>query len=263
VGLSGLQDRRITNLSGGQAQRAALARAMVKRPAVLLLDEPLGALDLRLRRQMQDELARLKGNTGTTFVHVTHDQEEACAIADRIAVMDRGCVIQVDTPMALFSSPRTSYVAEFIDAGTIVRGASERRGDVIELTNEGICVKGPAPSWLNGSGSVAAVLAPQRINVEVLPAEASPEAAGADRAHGEVQRVVFTGSLFDVYVRVRDDLEVRAALSLGEVGRLGDALAPGTLVNLSWSPDDVIFVEDVDPVIDEPMAEQTQPVPVS
>jgi hypothetical protein len=78
-----------------------------------------------------------------------------------------------------------------------------------------------------------------------------------------VQRVVFTGSLFDVYVRVRDDLEVRAALSLGEVGRLGDALAPGTLVNLSWSPDDVIFVEDVDPVIDEPMAEQTQPVPVS
>jgi membrane-associated protease RseP (regulator of RpoE activity) len=103
-------------------QRVVLARALVKRPAVLLLDEALGALDLRVRRQMQDGLVRIKRSTGTTLVHVTHDQEEACAIADRIAVMKDGLIAQVDTPEALCRAPRSSYVAGFIDAGTIVRG---------------------------------------------------------------------------------------------------------------------------------------------
>ena len=113
VGLSGMERRRIAELSGGQQQRVALARALVKRPAVLLLDEPLGALDLKVRRQMQDELVRIKQSTGTTLIHVTHDQEEACAIADRIAVMKDGMIVQVDTPEALYRAPRNCYVAEF------------------------------------------------------------------------------------------------------------------------------------------------------
>jgi ABC-type Fe3+/spermidine/putrescine transport system ATPase subunit len=241
VGLPGMEKRRVTELSGGQAQRAALARAIVKRPVVLLLDEPLGALDLRLRRQMQDELARLKGSIGTTFVHVTHDQEEACAIADRVAVMDRGQVVQVDTPVALFRSPRTSYVANFIDAGTIVRGRSERNGDVIEVAGSGLSVRGPAPGWLNGTKSVAAVLPPDGIRVD-LASGGTPQAGSVE---GEVQRVVFTGSRFEAFVQVQDDLEVRSALTAADAARLGDALAPGARVAMSWSPEDVMFVEDV------------------
>ena len=128
VGLSGMERRRISELSGGQQQRVALARALVKRPAVLLLDEPLGALDLKVRRQMQDELVRIKQSTGTTLIHVTHDQEEACAIADRIAVMKDGMIVQIDTPEALYRAPRNCYVAGFIDAGTIVRGRNIRDG---------------------------------------------------------------------------------------------------------------------------------------
>jgi ABC-type Fe3+/spermidine/putrescine transport system ATPase subunit len=245
VGLPGMEKRRVTELSGGQAQRAALARAIVKRPVVLLLDEPLGALDLRLRRQMQDELARLKGSIGTTFVHVTHDQEEACAIADRVAVMDRGRVVQVDSPVALFRSPRTSYVANFIDAGTIVRGTSERRGDVIEIGGSGMTVKGTAPGWLNGTRSIAAVLPPDRVRLGLALSSGAVGLAEPDTAHGEVQRVVFTGSLFEVYVRVREDLEVRSTLTVSEAGQLGDALTPGTRLDMSWSPNDVMFVEDV------------------
>jgi ABC-type Fe3+/spermidine/putrescine transport system ATPase subunit len=245
VGLPGMEKRRVTELSGGQAQRAALARAIVKQPVVLLLDEPLGALDLRLRRQMQDELARLKGSIGTTFVHVTHDQEEACAIADRVAVMDRGMVVQVDSPLALFRSPRTSYVANFIDAGTIVRGTSERRGDVIEIAGSGISVRGAAPGWLNGTQSVAAVLPPDRVRVDMSSAADASGSTEPGVVKGEVQRVVFTGLRFEVYVQVRDDLEVRSALSAGDAARLGDGLAPGALVAMSWSPEDVMFVEDV------------------
>jgi ABC-type Fe3+/spermidine/putrescine transport system ATPase subunit len=114
VGLAGMERRLISELSGGQQQRVALARALVKRPTVLLLDEPLGALELKVRRQMQDELVRIKRSTGTTLIHVTHDQEEACAIADRIAVMKAGMIAQVDTPEALYRAPRSSYVAAFI-----------------------------------------------------------------------------------------------------------------------------------------------------
>jgi ABC-type Fe3+/spermidine/putrescine transport system ATPase subunit len=245
VGLPGMEKRRVTELSGGQAQRAALARAIVKQPVVLLLDEPLGALDLRLRRQMQDELARLKGSIGTTFVHVTHDQEEACAIADRVAVMDRGRVVQVDSPLALFRSPRTSYVANFIDAGTIVRGTSERRGDVIEIAGSGISVRGAAPGWLNGAQSVAAVLPPDRVRVDLSSSADEGGSTEPGVVKGEIQRVVFTGLRFEVFVRVRDDLEVRSALSAGDAARLGDALAPGAHVAMSWSPEDVMFVEDV------------------
>ena len=248
VGLPGMQKRRVTEISGGQAQRAALARAIVKRPEVLLLDEPLGALDLKLRRQMQQELVRLKRTMGTTFVHVTHDQEEACAIADRIAVIDRGRVVQVDTPLSLFREPRSSYVASFIAAGTVVRGDSKRSGDVIEVSAEGICVRGPAPGWLNGNQAAAAVLAPDRIQLSLASPGTNPEQVRPGLTHGTVERVVFTGSVFEVHVRVREDLELRVAQTVHNVAGFGDALAPGATVSLTWSPDDVIIVEDVDDV---------------
>src|SRR5919198_5094346 len=145
VGLEEKARRRINELSGGQQQRAALARAIVKNPAVLLLDEPFGALDLKLRRQMQDEIVQLKRSMRTTFVHVTHDQEEACAIADRIAVMQEGKIVQVDSPLELYRSPQTTYVAEFIDAGTIIRGDVHRSDRYVEISRDDVVVRAPRP----------------------------------------------------------------------------------------------------------------------
>src|SRR5262249_20796827 len=148
VGLAGMERRRISELSGGQQQRVALARALVKRPAVLLLDEPLGALDLKVRRQMQDELVRIMQSTGTTLIHVTHDLEGACAISDRIAVMKDGMIAQVGTPEALYRPPRNCYVASFIDAGTIVRGRNSRQGAFVEVSHPDMALRGQMPPYL-------------------------------------------------------------------------------------------------------------------
>ena len=140
VRLDGYEDRRPAELSGGQRQRVALARALVNRPAALLLDEPLGALDLKLRREMQLELKRIQKSTGTTFVYVTHDQEEALTMSDRIAVMDAGVVQQVDAPKALYERPATAFVADFIGTSNVVAldGASLRDGlAVMELGESG------------------------------------------------------------------------------------------------------------------------------
>ena len=241
VGLSGMERRRISELSGGQQQRVALARALVKRPAVLLLDEPLGALDLKVRRQMQDELVRIKQSTGATLIHVTHDQEEACAIADRIAVMKDGMIVQVDTPEALYRAPRNCYVAGFIDAGTIVRGRNTRDGGSVEVSHPDIELRGRLPSYLNEVQSIAAMLPRNRIKVRI--AKGAGDRANAVR--GTVERFVFTGSIFDMHVRVSERLEVRAALTIEEVAMLGeDNLRPGSVVELYWRPEDIAFVED-------------------
>ncbi len=241
VGLAGMERRRIAELSGGQQQRVALARALVKRPAVLLLDEPLGALDLKVRRQMQDELVRIKQSTGTTLIHVTHDQEEACAIADRIAVMKDGMIVQVDTPEALYKAPRDCYVASFIDAGTIVRGRNSRHGGAVEISHPDLKFRGSLPPYLNEVQSIAAVLPRHRIKVSL--AKGSNDQWDAVR--GSVERLIFTGSVFNMHVRVSERLEVRAALTIEEVATLGEEnLRPERVVELHWRPEDIVFVED-------------------
>jgi ABC-type Fe3+/spermidine/putrescine transport system ATPase subunit len=241
VGLSGMERRRIAELSGGQQQRVALARALVKRPAVLLLDEPLGALDLRVRRQMQEELVRIKKSTGTTLIHVTHDQEEACAIADRIAVMKDGMIAQVDTPEALYRAPRSCYVASFIDAGTIIRGRNIRHGGSVEVSHPDVKLGGTLPPYLNGAQSIAAVLPRNRVKISL--AQASSGRRNAVR--GTLERLVFTGSVFNIYVRVSERLEVRAALTTDEVASLGqENLRPESVMELHWRPEDIVFLED-------------------
>jgi ABC-type Fe3+/spermidine/putrescine transport system ATPase subunit len=241
VGLAGMGRRRISELSGGQQQRVALARALVKRPAVLLLDEPLGALDLKVRRQMQDELVRIKQSTGTTLVHVTHDQEEACAIADRIAVMKDGLIVQVDTPESLYRAPRSSYVAGFIDAGTIVRGRNTRRGSSVEISHPDMTLTGNLPSYLKEAQIIAAVLPRNRIKVSLAKISSNQ----ANVVRGTVERFVFTGSVFNTHVRVSEGLEVRAALTIDEVSALGEeSLHPDSVVELHWRPEDIVFVED-------------------
>ena len=191
VGMEHLAERRIAELSGGQQQRAALARAMVKRPEVLLLDEPFGALDLRLRRQMQDELVRLKQASGATFVHVTHDQEEACAIADRIAVMDRGYIVQVDTPVELYRAPRTAYVAQFLNVGAVLRGKAVRQGAEVAIDTGGVLVHGVLPQWAEPGMRFSAVLPPDRVTI--APGH-EPAASSSDYefACGTVEHVAFT-----------------------------------------------------------------------
>jgi ABC-type Fe3+/spermidine/putrescine transport system ATPase subunit len=241
VGLGGMGRRRISELSGGQQQRVALARALVKRPAVLLLDEPLGALDLKVRRQMQDELVRIKESTGTTLIHVTHDQEEACAIADRIAVMNEGMIVQIDTPEALYLAPRTSYVANFLDAGTIVRGRNTRDGGTIEVAHPDIALRGALPAYLADVAAVAAMLPRNRIKVS----PAKGPGAAQDSVQGTVDRLIFTGSIFNIHVRVGAQLEFRAALTIEEVAKLGEEnIRPGSVVNLHWRPEDIVFVAD-------------------
>jgi len=246
VGLGGMERRRISELSGGQQQRVALARALVKRPAVLLLDEPLGALDLKVRRQMQDELVRIKQSTGTTLIHVTHDQEEACAIADRIAVMKDGMIVQIDTPEALYRTPRNSYVAGFIDAGTVVRGRNTRQGSAIEVAHPDVQLRGTLPSHLSGVSQIAAMLPRNRIKVGAL----NGTGQGADHAvRGTIERLVFTGSIFNLHVRIGTELEIRAAVTLEEAARLGEQnLRPGATVQLLWRTEDVVFVEDLEAI---------------
>jgi putative spermidine/putrescine transport system ATP-binding protein len=123
VQLEGFADRKPSQLSGGQRQRVALARALINKPAVLLLDEPLGALDLKLREEMQVELKRLQRTLGITFVFVTHDQGEALSMADRVAVFNRGRIEQVDTPRALYTNPRTAFVARFVGSANVIDAA--------------------------------------------------------------------------------------------------------------------------------------------
>ena len=134
VGLSGMSERRIHQISGGQQQRVALARALVVEPKVLLLDEPLGALDLNLRRQMQLELIQIQKQVGTTFVHVTHDQEEAMSIADVIAVMNNGYIEDIGPPERVYMKPRTLFTATFMGESNMIEGrVIKRKGDEIEI----------------------------------------------------------------------------------------------------------------------------------
>jgi spermidine/putrescine transport system ATP-binding protein len=147
VELVGMGGRRIRQLSGGQQQRVAVARALVKRPAALLLDEPLGALDLKLRKQMQSELKRIQGELKTTFVYVTHDQEEALAMSDRIAVMNDGRVEQVGTPREIYEHPSTDFVADFV--GSM---------NVLELDGRRVAVRPERVRIVAGGGRVDGVV---------------------------------------------------------------------------------------------------------
>jgi putative spermidine/putrescine transport system ATP-binding protein len=161
VALSGLGDRHPGQLSGGQRQRVALARALVNKPRVLLLDEPLGALDLKLREQMQVELKSLQRRLGITFVYVTHDQGEALSMSDRVAVFHRGRVEQVDRPRALYEKPATTFVAGFVGTANVLTGEIARRitgaDRPVSIRPERVIFGAPGPGQLGASGRVVDV----------------------------------------------------------------------------------------------------------
>jgi ABC-type Fe3+/spermidine/putrescine transport system ATPase subunit len=201
VKLAGYAKRMPSQLSGGQQQRVALARALAKKPKVLLLDEPLSALDLKLRRGMQVELKRLQRETGITFVFVTHDQEEAMSMGDRIAVFSEGKIVQLDTPVEVYRRPVNAYVADFIGEtnlikGTVVAGGISLPGGNILPTDQLA-----ADSVIPASGEVTVAIRPEDL---VL--------ASNGMIGGTVRDVIFTGDSVRVHVAV-GDVEIIASLA--------------------------------------------------
>jgi spermidine/putrescine transport system ATP-binding protein len=229
VGLGGLGKRKPRQLSGGQQQRVALARALVCKPRVLLLDEPLGALDLKLRKQMQLFLKRLQNEVGITFVHVTHDQEEAMTMADTIAVMNRGRIEQLGEPHELYERPRTAYVAGFLGVSNLLDGTIA--GDDLVRLDDGTEIRVGGGALAGRSGRVAVGVRPEKIRVGAADVN-SIEGRLGERAYIGVstQYVVDTphGSM-QVYVQNTE--------------RGSDPAAPGDPITISFSPD-VAFVVD-------------------
>ncbi len=237
VHLSGREGAMPDDLSGGQQQRVALARAIVNRPKVLLLDEPLAALDLRLREAMQVELKQLKAKLGITFVHVTHDQEEALAMSDRLAVMDAGRVVQVGTPQEVYERPRTRFVAAFLgDANvldaTVVDGGHARLpdGSMARIPND----RSPG-------ATVGLSLRPEQLDLVGPDDDIEPH---LDTVRGTVARIGYFGSAIEYDVELRTPgaevlVTARVGNARGAVSRtIGDE------VRMRWTPDSVTLLED-------------------
>jgi spermidine/putrescine transport system ATP-binding protein len=196
VQLGQLAERKPSQLSGGQQQRVALARALVLNPAVLLLDEPLGALDAKLRKQLQIELKSLQQQVGITFIYVTHDQEEALTMSDRIAVMNNGCVEQVATPRDVYDEPETRFVADFLGVSNLIRAqALGPDGDGCRLRVGDFTLKAQGGNR-ELRGAVTCLLRPERVRLEPY------ESVGENRVPAIVERVVFLGHSVQVIVRL-------------------------------------------------------------
>jgi spermidine/putrescine transport system ATP-binding protein len=227
VGLAGFGRRKPRQLSGGQQQRVALGRALVNHPRVLLLDEPLGALDLKLRKQMQLELKRIQNEIGITFVHVTHDQEEAMTMADTIAVMNSGRIEQLGHPQELYERPATAYVAGFLGISNLLPGTVEG-SDAIRL-EDGTVVR----ANVNGqAGVVAAGVRPEKITIGA--------GGGANELAGTISETAYIGVATQVVVKTAAGTVHVFAQNIDAGGRVP---APGSNVMLSWSPEATFVVD--------------------
>ncbi len=236
VRLPGMQKRRPKQLSGGQQQRVALARALINRPEVLLLDEPLGALDLKLRKEMQLELKRLQREVGITFVYVTHDQEEALTMSDRIAVMNRGEALQVGQPAEIYERPTSRFVADFIGETNFIPGrVTGVRADraMVEFAPGRVVRAGSARDFAVGEAVTIAVR-PEKIHLHAQPPQALRE--GANLFEGRVEEVVYIGTDTNYQVEIGAGTSVRVREQNVEAGSRPVA-GPGESVWVSWSPE--------------------------
>lgn len=235
MGLGGMGDRMVSQLSGGQRQRVALARALVTEPSILLLDEPLSALDAHLRVRMQTELARLHRELRITFVYVTHAQSEAFALADRMVIMSDGLIQQAGRPQDVYRAPVNAFVANFIGTNNLVNGqVRTRAGGQIELDSPLGAFTVPAAASTLATGDRASfVVAADRV---ALAGDGAAEAVpGHARVHGTVLGLEFVGSTQTVFIEVPgSDTEFRVQKQQHEIESLG--LAPGQRVQLSWDP---------------------------
>jgi spermidine/putrescine transport system ATP-binding protein len=242
VQLAGFEKRRPSELSGGQRQRVAVARAMINRPKVLLLDEPLGALDLKLRRQMQLELKRLQKQLGITFIYITHDQEEALTMSDRIAVMRNGFFEQIGTTPEIYDRPRTSFVAEFVG------GANILEGKVLSLSTAGdtkalVRFEHPAGSGgviaggLHNAGGVKAgdpvCVAIRSEHITLLPS-----GAGAEGLEAEVAEKSFSGGQLRITAALKGGGQIHASRH-----GIDSPLRTGEKVLVCWKSEDAVLVD--------------------
>ena len=220
VGLAGFEKRRISSLSGGQQQRVAIARALINKPDVLLLDEPLGALDLKLRREMQLELKRIQRESGITFIFVTHDQEEALTMSDRVAVMSAGHILQLGTPEDIYNEPQSAFVADFIGDSDIMAGTMVRDRLVRFLGCDFACVD----TGFGENAEVDVVLRPEDVKLKPIddPAQNVPQ--------GVVESLLFKGVHYEMKVRVGDSVLLVHSTHARPVG---------TQVKLTVAPEDI------------------------
>jgi spermidine/putrescine transport system ATP-binding protein len=234
VGLAGAEDKRVDQLSGGQKQRVAIARSLVLEPTLLLLDEPLGALDLKLREHMKVELKQLQAAVGTTFVYITHDQSEALVLSDHVAVMNRGRFEQVGTPQALYYEPQTPFVAGFVGASNRFDGRITAAGNGrVTLTGDGglALLARPCGRVAVGDAAVAFV----RPEMASLARDESALPADQPRFRGQVESLLFDGASSAVLLReARSRLEIRIALP--QTGQFAD-LRAGEPVAFAFDPE--------------------------
>jgi spermidine/putrescine ABC transporter ATP-binding subunit len=229
VRLKGLNERKPSELSGGQQQRVALARALVTRPKVLLLDEPLGALDRRLRQEMQVELKDIQRETGVTTIFVTHDQEEALTLSDRIAIIDQGRLMQMGQPREIYERPATIFAAQFLGDANIFTGKRE---------NDGLILPGGERIYAPGTATTV-VVRPEKMRVfaacRTLPEEAS------NRIEGHITQAVYSGASVTYHIRVARRLD-RPLLVFAQ-NLKGEVLTPETSVTVAWSPEHTVPVQ--------------------
>ena len=236
VELPGYERRKPTQISGGQAQRVALARALINRPAVLLLDEPLGALDLKLRKQMQVELKRIQQEVGITFIYVTHDQEEAMTMSDRIAVMNLGRYEQLGDPEGLYERPSTPFVAGFLGVSNLLPGSVQGKDDryaTVKLADDTLI---RAPSGLvDGRTDISVGVRPEKIRLRESTDDATP--AGHNALHGIVRDASYLGVSTQYQVEARGGARLTVYEQNVERATRAELWAPGEEVLLTWSPD--------------------------
>ncbi|MEO8570133.1 MAG: ABC transporter ATP-binding protein, partial [Chloroflexota bacterium] len=260
VELPGYEARKPTQISGGQAQRVALARALINRPAVLLLDEPLGALDLKLRKQMQIELKRIQQEVGITFIYVTHDQEEAMTMSDRIAVMNRGRYEQLGDPESLYERPRTRFVAGFLGISNLLPARADGVADgyVLAVLAGDTRVRVPK-ALVNGEEAIELGVRPEKIRLYATESEVP---AGLNRLDGTVVDASYLGVSTSYIVEARSGARLTVYEQNAERTVHGSLHRPGDTVQLAWSPDHTFVVRaDAAPAsaaLPDPVASSTQ-----
>jgi spermidine/putrescine transport system ATP-binding protein len=241
VGLSPEAKRKPNQLSGGQQQRVALARALVNRPSVLLLDEPLGALDLKLRKRLQVELKEIQRDVGITFVYVTHDQEEALTMSDRIAVMNDGVVEQVAEPEQVYDRPATTFVAGFIGVSNLMPGRVTKAGDQGEVAlDAGVKVHASVNGF--GEGELChAVVRPEKLRIRLVEEGADTELPNVE---GIVESSLYLGTATQIVVRLPDKVAMTVLVANTDEDERQRLPGGGAKVRLSWAPEHMHLVRE-------------------